>query len=91
LASIPNHLSLIDQPSGTEAIHEVTEPTSFAHTEADYRQLQGLFQALDTQRTNRRPWGGLSAAQDTKGHTIYLCPQHAPRHDAAPDTAPKPL
>jgi internalin A len=87
LASIPNHLSLIDQPSGTEAIHEVTEPTSFAHTEADYRQIQGLFQALDTQRTNRRPWGGLSAAQDTKGHTIYLCPQHAPRHDAAPDTA----
>jgi Leucine-rich repeat (LRR) protein len=75
----PGHLSLLDQTPGTPALHEVTTPTPFATTDADYRELHTLFTALDTTRTARRRLGGLSAAQDPDGRTIYLCTEHAPK------------
>src|SRR4029077_217266 len=43
LPKIPDHLVLLDQTPGSESVHEVTIPTSFASTDADYRELHILF------------------------------------------------
>ena len=77
LTGIPGQVALLHQPPGADGLHQVTTPTQFAHTDADYRTLSLLFEALDAQRATQRRWGGLSAALDSNGHTIYLCPQHA--------------
>ena len=78
LPAIPGHLPLLDQTPGADILNEVTEPTSFARTDADYRQLSVLLDALDAARAAQPRWGGLSAALDVDGRAIYLCPRHAP-------------
>jgi hypothetical protein len=79
LPPIPGRLAVLDDKPGATTLYEVTEPTAFAQTDADYRQLSALLQALDASRVNQPRWGGLSAALDNDGHAIYLCPDHAPR------------
>jgi hypothetical protein len=78
LHNLPGHLPLLEQPASAQSITEVATSTAFARTDADYRQLNDLFKALDTKRTNKAGLGGLSATQDATGHIIYLCPEHAP-------------
>lgn len=78
LNAIPGHVPLLEPTPGSAAVREVTTPTAFAHNDADYRQIHRMLEALDAARINQPTWGGLSATLDSTGHTIYLCPEHAP-------------
>ena len=79
LPKIPSHLAVLDDSHAPADLRDVSVPTSYASTDADFRELRALFTALDAARTGHRTLGGLSRAQTTSGKTVFLCPYHAAR------------
>jgi internalin A len=68
----PGHLAALDEPFATLGTETRQRPASQADTDADFRVLRAMLEALDPQRS----WGGLSHVLTPEGLSLYVCSEH---------------